>query len=96
MPTSLLIENNSLSLYMIKVGDILYCHTAVVMLTSGKIRTTVGKRYSVISTGPISGGFNIINDNGTSHAFCITSYETWFTLVPKEIVNFDPFEVLYN
>ena len=95
MPTSLLIENNSLSLYMIKVGDILYCHTAVVMLTSGKIRTTVGKRYSVISVGSL-GGFNIINDNGTSHAFCITSYETWFTLVPKEIVNFDPFEVLYN
>ena len=81
---------------MIKVGDILYCHTAVVMLSGGEIRTTVGKGYSVIGGGPFAGGFNIINDNGTSHAFGNTSYETWFTLVPKELIDFDPFEVVYN
>lgn len=95
MLISLLIENNSLSLYMIKVGDILYCHTAVVMLGSGEIRTTVGKRYTVHSCNPISGGFNIINDNGGIHIFGNT-YKTWFTLVPEEIINFDPFDVLYN
>jgi hypothetical protein len=92
MPTSLLIKNNSLSLYMIKVGDIVYCHTAVVMLGSGEIRTTVGNRYTVINAG--GGGFNIINDNGTSHSFG-NVYETWFTLVDYDETT-KLFEVLYN
>lgn len=82
-----------------KVGDSLYCHTAVVMNQTGSIETTVGKEYQIVEVN--SKDIGIVNDNNHPHTFGIQKdsnsyYGKWFTLIPQDIKNIDFFKNLYE
>jgi hypothetical protein len=64
----------------LKVGDILICHTVVVVsrtyINSEKIRTTVNKLYKIIEIN--NEGFSLINDLYDCHFFSFDRYNEWF------------------
>lgn len=76
-----------------KVGDVLVCHTPVVMEYNGKVEALKDKVYTIKDvlhpTHP-AGWVLIKNESGQSHAFNIggkDGFKNWFTLIPKE--NYD-------
>ena len=76
-----------------KVGDVLVCHTPVVMEYNGKVEALKDKVYTIKDvlhpTHP-AGWVLIKNESGQSHTFNIggkDGFKNWFTLIPKE--NYD-------
>ncbi len=73
----------------LKVGDLLICHTKLVMNYSygSDIRTTVGKSYRIIkilyeySEEP---KLVIINDNNGEHRISFNIYTNWFYNLKEE------------
>ena len=81
-----------------KVGDFLYCHTAVIMEDDDFEETTVGKFYPIVKVFPNRNRLEIINNSKGNHAFSTDPkedwyYGIWFNLVPREdreaMENFD-------
>lgn len=68
----------------LKVGDMLICHSAVIMDGScGKdIRTTVGRSYKIIRM--VDNKLAIINDENSEHHFYIYNYNDWFYNLREE------------
>ena len=67
----------------LKVGDLLTCHTAVVMV-DGDIRTTVGKSYKIVRYGNSISSFVIKNDVNRDHYFPFDEYNKWFYNLKEE------------
>lgn len=69
---------------MLKVGDMLTCHSAVIMNDSDgtDIRTTVGRSYKIIKM--IGDKLAIINDENGEHHFYIYNYNKWFYNLREE------------
>lgn len=71
-----------------QTGDILYCHTDLVMEHSDVVEATKGRTYEIISTDYSS--IFIIDNSGDHHSFDKRGewkYTNWFTLIPKEHVD---------
>ena len=68
----------------LKVGDILVCHSVVVMNDSDgtDIRTTVGKSYKIIKI--VGNKLAIINDDNGEHHFYFDNYNKWFYNLKEE------------
>lgn len=72
-----------------KAGDILYCHTTVIMEDDiGDEEATVGKFYPIIKVSQNKNRVEILNNSKTEHVFSIDPeenwhYSRWFTLIPR-------------
>jgi hypothetical protein len=64
----------------LKVGDILTCHSKVIMEHNGDIRTTVGKSYKIIEILYLEGEVKLVikNDHNEDHRFTYKNYNKWF------------------
>lgn len=72
---------------MLKIGDMLICHTAVVMEDNVDVRTTVGKSYKIIKFLKEPNRLAIENDYNEEHYFTfneelenhkVHNYTHWF------------------
>lgn len=72
----------------LKVGDILTCHTKVVMDDGGSIKTTVGKSYKIIKLlrSQEDGMDRVVikNDDNEDHRFTFYNYNRWFYNLREE------------
>ena len=61
----------------LKVGDILFCHSQVIMRDGAcETKTTIGKSYKIIKM--LETQFIIINDKNDEHHFFLHTYKKWF------------------
>lgn len=67
----------------LKIGDLLYCHTACIMNNSGHITTTVGKSYIIDAIS--YNGYRITDDENDDHYFPFNEYEKFFYSNIKKI-----------
>lgn len=72
----------------LKVGDILFCHTKVVMDDGSGIKTTVGKSYKIIKLLYFQedGMYRVVikNDFNEDHRFTFDNYNRWFYNLREE------------
>jgi len=72
-----------------KIGDYLYCHKSVVMVSSSSTEATEGRFYPIIDIKYNNSRLYIKNNSDGEHIFSLDPkenwhYSVWFHLIPKE------------
>jgi len=64
----------------LKVGDILTCHSKVIMEHNGGIKTTICKSYKIVKILYLKGEAKLVikNDYNEDHRFTYKNYNKWF------------------
>jgi hypothetical protein len=80
-----------------EVGDLVYCHTDVIMIEGGNRTVTAGCKYKIIGKPSLDFGgvdkFYIVSDDGLMHSFRYHDAHRWFEMGIKPIKHIKKFSL---